>query len=392
MKKNELSLEDFSALVSAVASLPFVKPNRASVDYMADLMETVINFHIRVEVVLSSLRHFRDHVQQQQQIYTHDELKAVLTRFTDDEDGNKAASQFLWGNFMWTRIALLRKLMVFFESVDVTDQDSLHAWAARSTFERDFKDKVKGLGIAVFHWLQIRCNVDSVKPDIHVLNFGKRVLGRRVSEKVLVDAISQIAPLVGQSMATVDVTVWFWGRLRMANDKPGMRLVAWSMLKAGLEERLREKVLQGFHWRLALDSADKLHFSEAGLAILPGGSLFGETVPGTTSATIRQSPWTEGLALEMTIHHDTPLPLPLFEILQKDLGEQQIGWETTNDPHFTASLDMEAGMMMAEPMMYEELAEWVAEQIEKTLSGLAVMCAHRQMATTEMALRTESFE
>ena len=369
MKKNELSPEDFSALANAVADLPFVKPNRAPVDYMADCMETVINFHIRVEVVLSSLGYFRDQVQQQHQIYTHAELKTVLARFPDDEEGNKAASQFLWGNFMWTRIALLRKLMVFFESVGVTDQASLHAWAARSTFERDFKDRVKGLGIAVFHWLQIRCHVDSVKPDVHVLNFGKRVIGRRVSEKVLVDYISQIAPLVNQSMATVDVTVWFWGRLGMADDKPGMRLIAWNMLKASMEERLREEILQDFNWRLILDSPEKLRFSEAGLTIQPDRSLFGETVPGTTSATIRQSPWTEGLELEMMIRHDTSLPIPLFEKLQEKLGEQY-GWEAANDPHFTASLDMEASMTMTEPMSYQELAEWVAEQIEKALPGL----------------------
>ena len=54
MKKNELSPEDFSALANAVADLPFVKPNRAPADYMLDLMETVINFHVRVEVVVSS--------------------------------------------------------------------------------------------------------------------------------------------------------------------------------------------------------------------------------------------------------------------------------------------------------------------------------------------------
>ena len=372
MKKNELSPEDFSALANAVAELPFVQPNRAPACYMLDLMETVINFHIRVEVVVSSLSYFLDHVQQQHQIYTHNDLKSVLARFPDDEEGNKAASQFLWGNFLWTRIALLRQLIVFFESVGVTDQASLHAWAARSTFERDFAGKVKGLGIAVFHWLQIRCHVDSVKPDVHVLNFGKRVIGRRVSEKVLVDAISQIAPLVGQSMATVDVTVWFWGRLGMAEDKPGMRLIAWNMLKAGLEERLREEVLQDFNWRLILDAPEKLRFSEAGLTIQPDRSLFGETVSGTTSATIRQSHWTEGLTLEMMIRHDTSLPLPLFEKLQENLVEEY-GWEAANEPNFTASLDMEDSLLMTEPMSHEDLAEWVADQIEKALPGLTTI-------------------
>lgn len=174
-----------------------------------------------------------------------------------------------------------------------------------------------------------------------------------------------------QSMATVDVTVWFWGRLGMADDKPGMRLIAWNMLKAGLEERLREEILQDFNWRLILDSPEKLRFSEAGLSIQPDRSLFGETVPGTTSATIRQSPWTEGLELEMMIRHDTSLPLPLFQKLQEKLGEQY--WEAANDPHFAASLDMEASMMMTDPMSYQELAEWVAEQIEKALPGLTTI-------------------
>lgn len=73
----------------------------------------------------------------------------------------------------------------------------------------------------------------------------------------------------------------------------------------------------------------------------------------------------------MMIRHDTSLPLPLFEKLQGKLGEQY--WEAANDPHFTASLDMEASMMMTEPMNYQELAEWVAEQIEKAMPGLRIV-------------------
>jgi len=371
MKKNDLTPEDFTALASAVAELPFVKPNRSKADYMLDLMETVINFHIRVEVVLSSLGYFRESVQQQHHIDMHNDLKAVLARFPDDEEGNKSASQFLWGNFLWTRIALLRQFIVFLESVGVTDQASLHAWASRATFENDFQGKVKGLGIAVFHWLQIRCNVDSVKPDVHVLNFGSRAIGRRVSEKVLVDAISQVAPLVGQSMSTVDVSVWYWGRLSMNDDLPGLRLIAWNMLKNGLEEKLREEVLSDFDWQLILDDKHKLRYDEAGLTILPNRSLFGDAVPGTTTATIRQSVWTEGFALEMIICHDTALPLPLFKELQENLAEHD--WEAANDPNFTASLNLEEDMKLTPPMNFVELVDWIAEMIEKTLPGLTTV-------------------
>ena len=72
MKKNELSPEDFSALANAVADLPFVKPNRAPSDYMLDLMETVINFHVRVEVVLSSLGYFRDITSSTRRLFVKD--------------------------------------------------------------------------------------------------------------------------------------------------------------------------------------------------------------------------------------------------------------------------------------------------------------------------------
>lgn len=68
-------------------------------------------------------------------------------------------------------------------------------------------------------------------------------------------------------MATVDATVWLWGRLGMADDKPGVRLIAWNMLKASLEERAARGGLQNVNWRLILDSPEKLRFGEAGLTI-----------------------------------------------------------------------------------------------------------------------------
>lgn len=371
MKKNDLPTEDFAALASAVAELPFVQPNRTQTDYMLDVMETVINFHIRVEVVVSSLTYFKDEVQCQHGIATHNDLKAVLARFPDDEEGNKTASQFLWGNFLWTRVALLRRLLAFFESVGVMDQGSLHAWAAAATYERDFRNKVKGLGIAVFHWLQIRCNVDSVKPDVHVLNFGQRVIGRRVSEKKLVEAISHIAPLVGQSMAAVDVTIWFWGRLGMAeHDLPGLRLIAWRMLRACVEVKLREGILGDCNWELILDEQHLLRYDEAGLTLRLDRSLFGDTVQGATIARLYQSRWVDGLSLAMRVEHDTSLPVTEFQRLEQSLVEE--GWQVVNHPRFTANLDLEDSMMMSQSLNSVELAEWVAEVVDRALMQFAL--------------------
>lgn len=92
----------------------------------------------------------------------------VASRIPDTPAGNQAASALLWNNRHWTRIELLRRFLHFLEQHQLTNQPSLHAWAKQASFERDFKGQVKGLGIAVFHWLVIRCGADSIKPDVWV--------------------------------------------------------------------------------------------------------------------------------------------------------------------------------------------------------------------------------
>lgn len=371
MKKPiELTDDEFTKLAVAVAGLPFIRPTKWETDYLEDVMHTVLNFHIQEPVVINALNFFQLQVQRQQHINDHHQLKALLAQFSNDRNGNEAAATFLWSNRHWTRIKLLRQLLDFFESIGVTDQPSLHAWIKTATFEADFKDKGKGLGIAAWEWLRIRYGIDSIKPDIWIINFAKRVVGKRISEKALVDTFGSISPLVGESLSTTDVTIWYYEKLAMAtDDNPELRLIAWNMLKNQLETKLREEVLREFNWQLILDERQRLRFEQAGLMILPDRSLFGETVPGTTSATIRQSSWEEGLQLEMMIRHDTSLPLPLFQKLQKNLAEQH--WEASNEPCFSASLDFQEDMKITPPMTIAELAVWVAKMAGKALPGIS---------------------
>lgn len=371
MKKPiELTDDEFTKLAIAVAGLPFIRPTKWETDYLEDVMHTVLNFHIQEPVVINALNFFQLQVQQQHHINDHHQLKAFLAQFPNDKDGNEAAAIFLWSNRHWTRIELLRRLLDFFESIGVTDQPSLHAWIRTATFEADFKGKVKGLGIAVWEWLRIRCGIDSIKPDIWVINFAKRVVGKRISEKALVDTFGRISPLVGESLSTIDVTIWYYEKLAMAtDDNPELRLIAWNMLKNELEEKLREEVLCEFNWQLILDERQRLRFEKSGLMILADRSLFGETVPGTTSASIRQSSWEKGLQLEMMIRHDTSLPLPLFQKLQENLAEHH--WEASNEPYFSASLDFQEDIKMTPPMTIAELAVWVAKMAGKALPGIS---------------------
>lgn len=37
----------------------------------------------------------------------------------------------------------------------MVDQDRLRRWAERSNFARDFEGRVRGLGLAVYHWQSV---------------------------------------------------------------------------------------------------------------------------------------------------------------------------------------------------------------------------------------------
>ena len=159
MKKKPLTPEQFQQLLIATTNLPFIRQQRQPTSYLSDVLETVLNFQMQEPVVVKALQYFEHNVQHQHGIHTHEQLQDALNIFPDTEDGNKAAAQFFWGNKHWTRIELLRRFLPFLASIGVTDQASLHAWARQADFERDFKGRVKGMGIAVFHWLLLRCGV-----------------------------------------------------------------------------------------------------------------------------------------------------------------------------------------------------------------------------------------
>jgi hypothetical protein len=74
---------------------------------------------------------------------------------------------------LWTRVVMLRRLVKFFESIDVTSQFALERWARSAQFERDFQGKVSGLSYAAFKWLVIRQGVETIKPDAHVQTSSK---------------------------------------------------------------------------------------------------------------------------------------------------------------------------------------------------------------------------
>ncbi len=94
----------------------------------------------------------------------------------------------------------------------VTDQASLERWAQEAQFETHFQGKVKGLGYAVSNWLVIRQGVESIKPDVHVLRFVEKAIGRPVKETVAVEALVRAAKDLETPVHKLDWAIWEAGR------------------------------------------------------------------------------------------------------------------------------------------------------------------------------------
>ncbi len=363
MKKKQLTPEQFQQLLIATANLPFIRQQRQPTSYLSDVLETVLNFQMQEPVVVKALQYFEHNVQHEHDIHTHEQLQDALNIYPDTEDGNKAAAQFFWGNNHWTRIELLRRFLPFLASIGVTDQTSLHAWARQADFERDFKGKVKGMGIAVFHWLLLRCGVSTIKPDVWVINFGQRVLGKRIPEDRLVTAFNDIAPLIGETLETLDVTIWYHEKMNMATaDVPALRLVWWQMLAS---ELARPQAGPGQEstgrttWVVALDDKERLRYDAAGLTLTPE-SLWLRCEPvQAVHVRLAQAVWYEGMALTLTVTADQALTAECFEWARPQMTTK--GWQVSNTSAFSGTLAVEDSLLIPPTTLVSELQDWASE-------------------------------
>jgi hypothetical protein len=157
-----ISEHDVERVMAAVSSVPRAAGSYHEPDFVMNMLATVVDFRTHTTAVENALNHFR--ANRWNDIRTINELKDLFARYPDDQNGNTALAQYLWGYNMWTRAHLLRDLVAFFDSIGVHDQPALARWAAQAEFRRSFEGRVSGLGPAVFQWLVMRQAVDTVKP------------------------------------------------------------------------------------------------------------------------------------------------------------------------------------------------------------------------------------
>ena len=68
------------------------------------------------------------------------------------------------------------------------------------------------MGYAIFKWLQIRLGVETVKPDVHVMNFVKDCIGRVPRNEETVRAIERVAQKIGIRASRLDFAIWGYQR------------------------------------------------------------------------------------------------------------------------------------------------------------------------------------
>lgn len=199
-------LESACAAVPPPARSPAIGTDADYPDYITNLLLTVLDLQLHNVIVNNAIQHYRRN--RSDEVRTLADLENVLARFQDDADGNRAAAGYLWGNAYGNRIGWLRGLVRWAREQNLTNQDQLREWAHASDFRRDFSGKVKWLGISAYCWLVMRLGVDTVKPDVWLHAFVKRVLDRDLDDVALVEAVTEAARRVGRRARELDAGIW----------------------------------------------------------------------------------------------------------------------------------------------------------------------------------------
>jgi hypothetical protein len=162
-------------------------------------------------------------------------------------------------------------------------------------------------------------------------------------------------------MQTIDLTLWYFEKLAMATtDAPQLRIVWWHILKAKLEDLVKQAPGRD-GWQVVLDDKDKLRYSDAGISI-KNCSVLATVDPSLAAVTVdlHQSQWDKGFELEIRIAGDAPLPQATFDQLKARLVLERRKWELTNEPAFSVKLHEQFDSKFVPTTTLVQLTEWAA--------------------------------
>ncbi|WP_020483066.1 hypothetical protein [Methylomonas sp. MK1] len=174
-------------------------------------------------------------------------------------------------------------------------------------------------------------------------------------------------------MATLDVTIWHYEKMAMATkDSPSLRLIAWNLLHRGIQAKLGEPPFADFQWQLLIDDRNTLRYQHGGLKLISNQGMFGDAASsiGETVISLYQSVWTEAFWLELQIACDVPFVPSSFDHVVAHCADADDDWEIENEPHFTATLDLEESLLIDPSMTIEDLSKWIIQIVQKTMDAI----------------------
>ncbi len=197
---------DYEKLLARCQALPPHQGNYAIQSFLSNVILTVLDYQLHNTIVNKAHERFVS----AHGGYIHDihQLAAFLYCYPNDKQGNTDAAITLWGYKHWTRLEQLRGLVAHFITIGVVDAETLKQWATSATFKDDFKGKIKGLGPAVFQWLIMRAGVETIKPDVHIINFVSSAIGYSPSFDATISALTSVARDIGKTPRELDLAIW----------------------------------------------------------------------------------------------------------------------------------------------------------------------------------------
>ncbi len=201
-----ITQEEFNLILQRCRNLSPAKGMYLENDYMTNLFLTVLDFQLKSEIVKKAIGYYKD--KRFDEIRTFNNLKNILSKYKNNKEENTFVSQYLWGYKYWNRVSLLRKLLIYFESVDVKSQEALNEWAKKSDFKKDFKGKISGMGYAIYKWLVMRQGIETVKPDLHLRRFVKSIIQHDFTDYDLVVTLEEVAKQLCIKAYELDWRIW----------------------------------------------------------------------------------------------------------------------------------------------------------------------------------------
>lgn len=127
---------------------------------------------------------------------THHEFSIYELDYRDEKRAN-------------TLVGVIQYLISIQEKYEgATELARLENWA-RSVKPSDYLSVgVPGFGISGFQYLRMRFGADTVKPDVHIINFVSEVVGRRIDGVLAITVLEEAARKANLPVRQLDGTIW----------------------------------------------------------------------------------------------------------------------------------------------------------------------------------------